>query len=78
MSPTINNYYNQILLSNIDENKEKISETPFKIINNEMDWYGPQQIRNDIINDSPLFPRNLSINYFFELKIIHLTNINYI
>lgn len=65
MSPTINNYYPHLLLSNMDENKEKICETPIKFnnINNEIDWYQSNPGRDNILPDSPLFPRNLSMLY---------------
>jgi len=63
MSPTINNYCPHLLLSNMDENKEKLCETPFKInnVNNEIDWYPPcNQGGDNSLPESPLFPRNLS------------------
>lgn len=63
MSPTFHNYYPNLLLSNMDENKEKLCETPFKFnnINNEMDWYPGTQGGDGILRDSPLFPRTLSM-----------------
>lgn len=62
MSPTINNFYNPpLLLSNLDENKEKLCETPIKSnnLNNDV-WYHSHLGREYILPDSPLFPRHLS------------------
>jgi len=69
MSPTMNNYYPHLLLSNMDENKLKLCETPikFNIINNEMDWYPGTQGRDNLLPDSPLFATNLSIIYLISL-----------
>ncbi len=69
MSPTMNNYYPHLLLSNMDENKEKLCETPIKFnpINNDIDWYRGIQGRDNSLPDSPLFPRNLSMAYLINL-----------
>ena len=68
MSPTVNKYYNNLLLSNFDENKNKFYETPQKYSNfhADMKWYDSNTLNreNNLYNESPLFPRNLS-NYYF-------------
>lgn len=49
----------------------------FNNINNDIDWYAGNQIRDNVLHDSPLFPRQISniliffINLFIS-KIIFL------
>ena len=70
MSPTINNYNNQLLLSNMDENKNKLCESPTKFnhLNNDLIWYENHQMRDSMLPNSPLFPRNLRTTLFFLFK----------
>jgi hypothetical protein len=58
MSPQINKYFNNLLLSNFDENKNKYFETPQKYsnFNTDMNWYDPNAYKDE----SPLFRRNSS------------------
>ena len=81
MSPTINNYYPHLLLSNLDDNKEKLCETPIKFnnpINNDIDWYPGTQGRDNLLPDSPLFPRTLSMSYLITLHVLLKIRLIYI
>jgi hypothetical protein len=61
MSPTIDKYYNNLLLSNFDENKNKLFETPQKYSNfpTDMNWCDNNAFNLDT---SPLYIRSTS-NY---------------
>lgn len=85
MSPTVNKYYNNLLMSNFDENK-KLYETPQKNFNihNDFYWNDPNLFNKDhILYESPLFPRNLSkksyklIVYFFLKDSSNFKRIDY-
>lgn len=53
----------------MDENKEKLGETPIRIndVNNDIDWYQGIQARDNMFVDSPLFTRNMSTIFLFFL-----------
>jgi len=38
----------------------------FNNMNNDVDWYGGNQIRDHILLDSPLFPRQISKYLIFK------------
>lgn len=72
MSPQINKYFNNLLLSNFDENKNKYFETPQKYsnFNTDTNWFDTNAFNKD---NSPLFPRNSSkfyLKYFNKKTII--------
>lgn len=72
MSPTVNRYQNNILLSNLDENKNKFFETPQKYSNfyNDMNWNDTNIFQKD--NMSPLLPRNPSKIYYILAYFIFI------
>lgn len=69
MSPTLNNYYNNLLQSNFNEHKNKFYETPQKYSNFPADkiWNDSFILNGDhYLYESPLYTRNLS-KYFPQI-----------